>query len=127
MVRQCRDLPVPQGAQGGILDRFAGVFIDDVEDIRQGPPRGVGGSPASQGLGHVVHERDPAIAIGADHRVADARQRDPQPLRLLSQGFLGTLAGSKNALRILQGDGAQAFLLVIFGRHQTTPSSTEAS
>ena len=113
VVRQPHDRPLPQGTEGGVLDRLAGSFVDDVEDVRQGAAHGLGLGPAGQGLGHAVHERHPALGVGADHRVADAGERDPQPLRLLPQRLLGALACEEDALGVLQGDGAQPLLLVV--------------
>ena len=37
VVRQPDDRPLPQGAEGGVLDRLAGLLVDDVEDVRQRP------------------------------------------------------------------------------------------
>ena len=82
VVRQPDDAALPQGPEGRVLDRLAGVLVDDVEDVRQGPAGGLGLGPAGQGLGHAVEERHPALGVGADDRVADAGERDPQPLAL---------------------------------------------
>ena len=79
---------------------------------------GLGLGPAGQGLGDAVHERHPALGVGADHRVADAGERDPQPLRLLPQRLLGAAASEEDALGVLQGDGAQRSLLVISCHHE---------
>ena len=37
VVRQPDDRPLAQGPEGGVLDRLAGLLVDDVEDVRQRP------------------------------------------------------------------------------------------
>ena len=92
-----------------------------------GPALRLGLGPAGQGLGHGVHERDPALGVGADHRVADAGERHPQPVRLLAQRLLGALAGQHDAPGVLQRDGTQPFLLVVPVRHHPPPRTSAAS
>ena len=113
VVRQPHDRPLPQGTEGGVLDRLAGSFVDDVEDVRKRAAQGLRLGPPGQGLGDAVHERDPALGIGADHRVTDAGERDAQPFRLLPQRLFGAPARKENALGVLQGDRPQQFLLVV--------------
>ena len=47
------------------------------------PARGLLGLPADELLGDRVEEVDPPLGVGADDGIADARQRDVQPLPLL--------------------------------------------
>ena len=55
------------------------------------PAGGFLGLPADELLGDRVEEVDPALGVGADDGIADARQRDVQPLPLLPLSFLGSL------------------------------------
>jgi hypothetical protein len=45
VVRQPHDRPLPQGTVGGVIDRLAGLFIDDSENSRQGPADDLGLGP----------------------------------------------------------------------------------
>ena len=83
VVRQPDDLAVPQRPQGRVLDRLAGVLVDDAEHVFQRSSGGFLRLPADQLLGDRVEEIDPALGVGADDGIADARQRDVQPLPLL--------------------------------------------
>ena len=47
-----------------------------------GWPCGLGAAPAGQRLGDRIHVRHPAVDVGRDDRVADAGERDLQPLGL---------------------------------------------
>ena len=101
-------LPLPQRPQRRVLDRLAGVLVDDAEHVFERPTGSLARLPADQLLGDRVQEVDPALGVGADDGIADARQRDLQPLPLLvrhlagggffrqSPGvFLGLLAGGQ--------------------------------
>ena len=68
--------------------------------------------PAGQRFCDGVHECHAAVGIGRDDGVADARQRDAKPFRLLAQCVLGAAARHENALGVLQGDGAKPCVLV---------------
>ena len=71
----------------GVHDRQAGPFVDDVEDLGRRLSRGGGERPAGQRLGHGVQEAHPALGVGDEHRVANARQRDVEPVRLIELLF----------------------------------------
>ena len=65
-------------------------------------------------------------------RVADAGERDPQPLRLPLQGLLrlaelplGTLTLQENAGGVLRSHGIQRILLVVFGCHLQPPRMSD--
>ena len=87
----------------------------------QRAPHGLCLGPAGQKLGHAVQERHLALGVGADHGVADAGERDPQPFRLLLQRLLGALASEEDAAGVLQGNGTEQLVLVVFCRHQPPP------
>ena len=119
--------PSRRARQGGVLGRLAGVLVDDAEDLRQGLPRGLGLGPPGQGLGHPVEVGHPALGVGADDRVADAGEGDPQPLPLGGELPLGLLAGEEDGPGVLERDGPEPPLLVVVaGRHHPTPSSFDA-
>ena len=89
--------------------------MDDPEHVRQKMPEGVGLRPACQRLRHGVQEGHATLGIRGDHRVADTGERDPKPLRLLTQRLLGAPARDEDALGVLQGGGAKPCLFVAFG------------
>ncbi len=89
VVRQPDDHALPQGSDGGTLDRLAALFVDDAEHAVERLARRLFLRPAGQGLGDRVQERDPPVGVGGDHRIADAGERDTTPLRLEVQCFLG--------------------------------------
>ena len=126
VVGQPDDHPLLQGTQSGALDWLASSFVDNVEDFGQGAAHRLGLGPAGQHLGHAVHERDPALGVGADHRVADAGKSNLQPLRLLPQLLFGATARQKDALGILQGDSSEP-LFLFFCRHDEPLSFSQAS
>ena len=83
VVRQPDDLAFLQRPQGRVLDRLAGVLVDDAEHVVQRAAGRFLGLPADKLLGDRVEEVHPALGVGADDGIADARQRDLQPLPLL--------------------------------------------
>src|SRR5262249_28654865 len=85
-------------------------------------PHGFRPAPPGHRLGRGVEERDPAIGVGADDRIADNGERDPQPLRLLAQRFLGVLLPrQRDALCVGQNNAAQQFLFAFFRLHEARP------
>ncbi len=102
VVRQPDDHALLQCPQRRVLDRLAGVLVDDAEHVLQGAARGFLGLPADKLLGDRVEEVDPALGVGADDGIADARQRDVQPLPLLLDQpgvLLGHTAGRASSAR----------------------------
>ena len=59
-----------------VLDRLAGLLVDDVEHLREWPSGGFPLRPSRQRLGRRVQENHPRLVVGRDDGVADARQRD---------------------------------------------------
>ena len=83
--KQSDDDALPQGSGGRVLDRVATRFIDDLENGVQRFPRCLLLRPAGQGLSHRVQEGNAAVGVGGDDRIANAGERDMQPLPLLVQ------------------------------------------
>ena len=117
-------LPSSQRPQRRVLDRLAGVLVDDAEHVFERPPGRLARLPADQLLGDRIQEIDPPLGVGADDRIADARQRDVQPLPLLVShlaggGFLGQASGVLLGLLALGqvtgdlGEAEQFALLVL--------------
>ena len=79
------DVVAMQDPADGIFDPLPGCSVDDVEDTPERLPGGLLLAPAGQDLGRPVHERDLALAIGGDHRVADAGEGDAEPLPLVAE------------------------------------------
>ena len=88
MVRQPDDHAIPQGSDGGTLDRLAALFVDDAEHAVQRLARCFFQRPAGQGLSDRVEERDPPLGVGGNHRIANAGEGDTAPLRLEVQRFV---------------------------------------
>src|SRR5208337_3996809 len=83
----------PDPSRIGAALSSTGLFVDDLKDFRQWPPRGVGREPAGQRFGYAVEEGHPACGVGGNDGVADAGKGDPQPFRLLLQLCCGPPAG----------------------------------
>lgn len=81
-----------QDVGGRVLERLARILVDDLEDVGQRVPGGLGQRPAREAFGHLVHEPDLPRQVGRDHGIADARQGDAQQLALLPGLVLGALA-----------------------------------
>src|SRR5690606_32188461 len=77
-----------------VLDRAAGLFVDNAEHLRQRPAQRLVRTPPGHGFGGGVQERNPAVPVGRDHAVADAGERDAEVLLLR-----GELAGEALLLR----------------------------
>ena len=88
VVRQPDDHALPQGSDGGTLDRLAALFVDDAEHAVERLARRFFQRPAGQGLSDRVQEGDAALGVGGNHRIANAGERDTTPLRLEVQRFL---------------------------------------
>ena len=92
MVAQADDDALPNHLRHRVLDRPAGLLVQDGEYRLQRLPLGLFLAPAGQGFGHRVEERHPAFGVRGDDRIANADERDPQPLPLLPQGLVRPLA-----------------------------------
>ena len=117
VVGQADDRASLQGTDGRVVHRLARVLVDDPEHVGQQLPERVRLRPAGQRLCDSVHEGHAAVGIRRDDGVANARQCDAEPFRLLAQGLLGAAPRHENALGVLQGDGAEPCLLVVVGCH----------
>ncbi len=117
VVRHPNHSPLPQGSDGGVLDWLPSSFVDDLEDLGQRSPDGLVLRPAGQGLGDAVHECHAGLHIGADHRVADARQRNSQPLRPLAQLVFRAFSCKENGSGAFSRGGTKSFLFVVMSRH----------
>ena len=91
MVGQANDDPFPEHPGDRVFYRLAGLLVDDVEHLRDRSPGCVTKGPAGQAFSDRVQERDPAALVCSDDRVADARQRNPQPFTLLLYDVLRCL------------------------------------
>ena len=74
MVAQPDDDPFPDHLRHGVLDRPAGLFVQDGEHRFQRLPLSLLLAPAGQGLGYRVEECHPTFGVRGDDAVADARQ-----------------------------------------------------
>ncbi len=127
VIGECDDAPLVQRAQGGVFDRRPRRFVDDLKDIGQRPAHRLGLGPTGQTLGDGVQEDHATFGVGADHGVADAGQRDPQPLAFRKQLLLGALPLDQNAGRVLQRYRTQRTLFVFhWFRHRASPSDASA-
>jgi hypothetical protein len=97
VVGQSDDHAVVQCARGRARDNLARVLVDDVEHALERLATRVGGRPAGERLGGLVHRGDPAGQVGGDHRVADAAQRDAQHFAAFVGAPLGPLHGLTEA------------------------------
>ena len=71
-------------------DLLAAFLVDRRIDLVEGSAHRLRRRNAGQLLGDRVHEGDAGRRVGADHRIADRIQGDPQPLL-----FVGKLCGGK--------------------------------
>ena len=94
VVRQPDDHALPQGSDGGALDRLATLFIDDLEDGLQWTARRLSLRPAGQEFSDRVQEGDPPVGIGGDDRIANAGER-----------WHGTTPAESATLRQSAGEG----------------------
>ena len=76
-------LPSSERPQRRILDRLACFLVDDVEHVLKVASGGFRRLPADKFLGDGIEEVHSPFGVGADDRIADARQRNVQPLSLL--------------------------------------------
>src|SRR5690606_3040241 len=77
------------------LDLRAGLFVDNAKDLVYALPAGLRPAPSCQCLGDRIHEGYVPLRVGGNDRVADTRERPPQPLALHPHFLLGlqTLEG----------------------------------
>ncbi len=86
VIGQPDDCPIPQGVGGGVLGGPPSPFVEDADDGLERDAHRLGLRPAGQRLGGRVQEGDGANGIGGDDGVADAGERDAEPLPLFQQG-----------------------------------------
>ena len=91
VVRQPDDDALPQHLLHRVLDRLAGLLVEDGEHRLQRLPWASSGVHPVNSCGHAVEERHPPLVVGGDDRIADGGERDRQPLPLLVQPLLGGL------------------------------------
>jgi hypothetical protein len=108
VVRQPDDAALAQHLVDRAFDRLARRFVDDTEDLFDGPAYGFAARPAGQRFGYGIDEGKALVCVRSDHRVADAAQRDgQQPAALTERGgilFDATAGGVKRFA--LGGDDA---------------------
>src|SRR5215470_19471995 len=89
VVCQAEDAPLLYRSQCGVLNRLAIMLVDDAEDGFERLTLGFCRAPSGQGLCDGIHEGDRAAAVGGDHGVADACERDGEPFALITfPGFI---------------------------------------
>jgi hypothetical protein len=116
VVRKSDNRSFPERPEGRVLDRLAGVLVDDAEHPVERLPGGVILAPPGQLLGDGVEVGDVAAGVGREDGIADAGERDPQVRLPLGQRLLGDLAGGDLRLgpppgrvqRLEQGNRAEA-------------------
>ena len=62
-----------------------GLFVDNVEDLRERPAQCFRREPAGHAFSRRVQPRDLAFRVGGDHGIPDGFQRHPQQLVLSGQ------------------------------------------
>src|SRR5262249_20583888 len=92
MIAQADDGTLPEYPGNRVLHRLAGSFVQNGENVAQGLSLGLALPPPGQGLGNGVEVADTAPGVRGDDRIADAGERDPQPLPLLPQRLFRLLA-----------------------------------
>src|SRR5262249_36869056 len=127
MVRQTNARSRLECAHDGIFNRAARPLVNELEYVGERTSDRLGLRPAGQLLGDAVHECHAGIGVGADHAVADAGERDSQPLRLLSQGIFGLETSLKAALGVLQGNCPKQILFVVLFHLYAPPRISDAS
>ena len=97
----------------GGFDELAGGFVDDVEDLFEGPVEGFGLRPAGELLGDGVEQFDAAFGVADDDAVADGGERGAEALFGLEGGLgvaaeavEGALVGVRNAMQAADGEDA---------------------
>src|SRR5688572_7674919 len=124
VVGQADDRARLQSTDRGVLYNLTRVLMQDSENIGQQVAQGVRLGPAGQGFRHSVEGRHASLGVGSNHAVADTRERDAEPFRLLPQGVLSTPARGEDALSVLEGDVAKPCFLVALVRHHEDRKST---
>ena len=80
VVGETLDASFREGAQRRVFRRPAGLFVEDDEDVADGPALGLFQGPARELLGRWIEEHDPGVRVGGHHGVADAGEGDLPPL-----------------------------------------------
>ena len=80
MIRESDNHVFAKDSSDRAFDRTARLLVDDDEDVFHALVDCVGHRPSSERFCDRVQSRDASLIIGCDHRVTDARHRDPEPL-----------------------------------------------
>src|SRR4051812_1128765 len=91
MVSQADGDSITQNLFDGILDGFPGPLIENGEYHLQRLSLSFLLRPPRQLLCNAIQEGHVPLHISSDHRIADAGERDAQPLLLLTQAQLAPL------------------------------------
>ena len=78
---------VAQHPRGGTLNGLTAVLVENAEHALERLPHGVLHRPATQGFRNDVEQRDPALDVGGNHAVTDAREDNLVRVRAESSGF----------------------------------------
>jgi hypothetical protein len=89
VVRQGYRAAFPQHMGHRVVTRLAGLFVDRAEHALDRLAQDFLRGPAGERLGHRIEEGNPAFGIAGDHGVADAGERDAEPLTLLAHLAVG--------------------------------------
>ena len=92
VIGQGDDASLRQHARYQIFRGLAGALVDDAEHALDGLAQRLLGTPTGEKLRDGIEKGDVAVGAGGYHRVADAPERDAQPLALLQQLLRGLLA-----------------------------------
>jgi hypothetical protein len=82
----------PERLDGGTHDRLTAFFVDDAEHTVNRLSHSLFRSPARQGLSDWVQESYPTFALCSDDGIANARERQKQPITLFVYRFVCLLA-----------------------------------
>lgn len=102
MVREPYDYPLAKDLRHGALHPLPGALGENTEHLVESPAARLTHVPAGQAFGDRVHERNVAVAIGRDHRIADAAQRGLKPSTRLVFSLRARRASQR--LRALLGE-----------------------
>jgi len=81
----------PQRTERWIVDGQSRRFVDGAKHRTQRLALCFRLPPTRERFGHGIEKHHTSFAIGADHAVADAGKRDPQPLPLFAKRALDPL------------------------------------
>ena len=92
VIRQLNGAAFAQNTGNGLLRRLTGLLVDDAKHALDRLARCLLGLPTGERFGHGIDKADSPFGIRGDHGVADARERDAQPLPLLAELPVGLVA-----------------------------------